>query len=138
IDRHGEEPEVIRCRTRRDELDAIVEMARAFVNSQHNTLGIICKTQKQASQVHEALVGGKFERLQLLSEQSVAFGQGIIVCTAHMAKGLEFDQVIVPGATANQYANEMERNLLYIACTRAMHRLALTHTGEITPFLEAA
>ena len=32
----------------------------------------------------------------------------------------------------------MERNLLYVACTRAMHRLALTHAGPLTPFLDAA
>jgi DNA helicase-2/ATP-dependent DNA helicase PcrA len=52
-----------------------------------------------------------------------------------MAKGLEFDQVIVPEASATNYASDMDRNLLYVACTRAMHRLVLTYTGSLTPFL---
>ncbi|SEN20752.1 HelD family protein [Halomonas caseinilytica] len=135
IERHGQEPDVIRCRTRKEEMAAIDAMARDFLQGgEHNTLGILCKTQKQAKKVFEAL-DGQFDRLQLLGEHSHAFGRGIIVCTAHMAKGLEFDRVIVPDATVRHYATEMDRNLLYVACTRAMHRLVLTHTGSPTPFL---
>ncbi|MEX0745175.1 MAG: 3'-5' exonuclease [Phycisphaeraceae bacterium] len=139
IERHGEEPEVIRTRTRKEELATIAKMARAFIASEHHTLGIVCKTQKQARKVFEALDGehDEFERLQLLSENSAAFGRGIIVCTAHMAKGLEFDRVIVPEVTSMNYATDMDRNLLYVACTRAMHRLALTHSGPLASFLDA-
>lgn len=49
--------------------------------------------------------------------------------------GLEFDRVIVPEADADNYANDMERNLLYGACSRAMHRLSLTHTKAPSPWL---
>ncbi len=135
IERHEEEPQVIRCRSRREELDTIVAMARDFSESDHNTLGIVCKTQKQAYKVFDAL-DGSVEQLQLLGEQSAAFGRGIIVCTAHMAKGLEFDRVVLPEVTAKNYATDMERNLLYVACTRAMHRLVLTHTGEMSSLLQ--
>ncbi|SDN77021.1 HelD family protein [Vreelandella arcis] len=134
IERHGEPPSVKRYANRQAELAAIADMARAFTKSDHNTLGIVCKTQKQARKVFDAL-NGEFDRLQLLSEQSAAFGQGIIICTAHMAKGLEFDRVIVPDVSEKNYATDMERNLLYVACTRAMHRLDLTHTGLPTAFL---
>lgn len=60
---------------------------------------------------------------------------GVIVTSAHLAKGLEFDRVIVPGADADNYNTGMDRNLLYVACTRAMHRLVLTHTGEVTTWI---
>ena len=30
------------------------------------------------------------------------------------------------------YATDYDRSLLYIACTRAMHRLTLLHTGELS------
>ncbi len=43
--------------------------------------------------------------------------------------------MIVPQATAQNYHTEMDRKLLYVACTRAMHRLALTYRGEPSPFL---
>jgi DNA helicase II / ATP-dependent DNA helicase PcrA len=57
------------------------------------------------------------------------------VCTAHMAKGLEFDQVIVPDVSEKNYSTEMDRNMLYVACTRAMHLLILTSVGTPSRFL---
>jgi superfamily I DNA/RNA helicase len=49
-----------------------------------------------------------------------------------MSKGLEFDEVIIPAVNNETYSSEYDRSLLYIACTRAMHRLSLTYTGELT------
>ncbi|WP_223837162.1 ATP-binding domain-containing protein [Paenibacillus oceani] len=52
-----------------------------------------------------------------------------------MAKGLEFDQVIVPSVDASNYRTELDRSLLYIACTRAMHALTLTFHGVPSLFI---
>jgi len=50
-----------------------------------------------------------------------------------MSKGLEFDEVVIPSANSETYRDEeYDRKLLYIACTRAMHKLSLTHTGART------
>ena len=73
--------------------------------------------------------------MRLLTARSSAFSRGVVLCTVHLAKGLEFDEVIVPFATADNYATEMDRNLLYVACTRAMHALTLTYTGTTSPFI---
>ena len=70
--------------------------------------------------------------IHFLSNQSTAFVQGIIITTAHMAKGLEFDEVIIPEADDNNYHSEIDRSMLYVAATRAMHRLTLTYSGSKT------
>ena len=134
IERHGEEPEVLPFASRKKETEAIRPLIADFADSRFNSLGIICKTQKQATQLYKALEGGH-PRLQLLSEASQSFAPGVIVCTAHLAKGLEFDHVILPGVSQANYHTEMDRNLLYVGCTRAMHRLTLTATGEISEFI---
>ncbi len=136
IERHGKEPEVIRCKNRTEENETLGIQAQQFNESDYNTLGVICKTQKQASQLYDFL-SERFRNLYLLSEDSRTFRAGIVICTAHMAKGLEFDQVIVPHATDRNYHNSMDRNLLYVACTRAIHKLTLTHTGQPSGFIEA-
>ena len=41
---------------------------------------------------------------------------------AYVSKGLEFDSVVVYNNRDNSYKNN-ERNLLYVACTRAQHEL---------------
>jgi len=55
---------------------------------------------------------------------------GVALLTVHSSKGLEFDEVIVPFASAIHYQSDMDRRMLYIACTRAMHKLTLTYEGE--------
>jgi DNA helicase-2/ATP-dependent DNA helicase PcrA len=52
-----------------------------------------------------------------------------------MSKGLEFDEIIIPMVELNNYKSDYDRSLLYIACTRAMHKLTLTYHDEITEIL---
>ena len=133
IERHGEEPKIIACQTVKKEVEQIKTLIDAFNKSNFNSLGIICKTQKQADKLYETL---KDEfKLNLLNAVSVAFGDGIVITTAHLAKGLEFDHVIVPHCDSNNYKTEPDRQMLYVACTRAMHKLFLTHTGKPSSFI---
>jgi DNA helicase IV len=46
----------------------------------------------------------------------------------------ELDEIIIPNVNKKTYKSEHDRKLLYIACTRAMHKLTLTYTEEISPF----
>ncbi|MPM47383.1 DNA helicase IV [bioreactor metagenome] len=70
--------------------------------------------------------------VHLISSDSTAFVNGISITSIQMPKGLEFDEVVIPSANSETYFGEHDRSLLYIACTRAMHRLFLTYTGELT------
>jgi DNA helicase-2/ATP-dependent DNA helicase PcrA len=54
-----------------------------------------------------------------------------------MAKGLEFDEVIVPYVSAHNYRTDMDKSMLYIACTRAMHQLTVTYHGVPSQFLKS-
>ena len=134
LERHGPEPVVARFGSPDDELQAIKQMLSTFQRSGNHSLGIICKTLRQAEQAHQAL---EAPGIYLLTDESTAFKEGIIITTAHLAKGLEFDEVIVPFASARTYQTEVDKSMLYVACTRAMHQLTLTCSGDITPFLAA-
>ncbi|MGI3213100.1 3'-5' exonuclease [Roseovarius tibetensis] len=72
---------------------------------------------------------------RLLAEGSSGFSTGIIICTPHLAKGLEFDRVLIPDASEAVFSTEMDRNLLYVACTRAMHRLEMISVGAPSKLL---
>jgi DNA helicase-2/ATP-dependent DNA helicase PcrA len=134
IERHGEAPQMVKCKHHAEELERLSAMLHEFSHSDYNTLSLICKTQQQAHKFHAALTA-QGHTLQLLSEDSLLFHKGIILCTAHLAKGLEFDCVIIPDVTERAYNSSLERNLLYVACTRAMHRLTLTYTGKRSPLV---
>ncbi|MEC4272865.1 ATP-binding domain-containing protein [Adlercreutzia sp. R25] len=43
--------------------------------------------------------------------------------------------VVLLDADGRQYASEVDRNLLYVAVTRAMHALTVLYRDEPSPFL---
>ena len=55
-----------------------------------------------------------------------------------MAKGLEFDEVIVPYVNGKNYNSAIDKSMLYVAVTRAMHRLTLTYNGRPSEFIPAS
>ena len=64
------------------------------------------------------------------------FRPGITVTCVQEVKGLEFDHVVVPDAAASTYPDTQEaRRALYVAVTRATHRLALLSAGAWSPLL---
>ncbi|RAL24103.1 HelD family protein [Thermoflavimicrobium daqui] len=132
LERHGDTPSVVECRDERDQLEMIRRVVAEWLGSGDQTLGIVCKTADMAERVYRNLEDLS-EHVCLLDFQSETFPAGIAVTTAHLAKGLEFDGVIVP--FANAYQSELDRHLLYVACTRAMHRLVVTYVGSPSPFL---
>ena len=132
LERHGQVPAVVRCPGRPDELETIRELIAGFHSAGNHSLAVICKTLRQAQEVYQAL---QAPGVQLLTAESTTFKEGVIITTAHLAKGLEFDEVIIPFASARNYKTEIDKSMLYVACTRAMHQLTLTHTGELTAFL---
>jgi len=133
IERHGKEPLIIACKNMDVELSTIKKLIEDFNAGNYLSLGIITKTQKQADTLHEAL--SPLYIINLLNAVSVSFGSGIVITTAHLAKGLEFDQVIVPYCTEKNYHTAPDQQMLYVACTRTMHELYLTHVGDPSKFI---
>lgn len=134
MERHGPEPRVIGFDSNEAELTELRQLIAAFRASKHVSLGIICKIQEQAEFVFDAL---RAHDVHLLTPESSSFYEGVIVTTAHLAKGLEFDRVIIPFASAKNYQTDVDKSMLYIACTRAMHELTLTYTKACTAFIRA-
>lgn len=134
VERHGNEPEIHILDSEKTEQIRIYNLIQEHRQTDYQSLGIICKTARKAEKLHSAL-RDQVDDLNYLDFNSKEYRDGIIITSAHMAKGLEFDQVIVPHASRHTYHTPLDRSLLYIACTRAMHRLDLTCHGEVTEFL---
>lgn len=134
IERHGEEPGVFVLDNEEEEAGQIAYLIKGFLLSANKSMGIVCKTQLQASELYEQLKNVT-PQLYLLTSESAAFVNGVVITTAHMAKGLEFDEVIVPKVNKMNFHTRMDQSLLYIACTRAMHKLSITAWGALSNFI---
>src|SRR5699024_12048505 len=93
IERHGERPEIKKCKNMRYEFEEIKKMIYGFLKSEIHSLGIICKTQVQAKEVNQTIKNISKD-VYLLSFDREEYNEGIIITSTHMTKDLEFDQVI--------------------------------------------
>lgn len=125
VARHGEKPQILQFGSAVEELSGIMGLISTYRKSGYKSLGIICKTEQQARKMADMLKSYAND-ISFLSSQSSAFMQGIVITSAHMAKGLEFDEVIIPQTDERNYRSEIDKSMLYVAVTRAMHRLTLT------------
>ena len=127
----------MRCVDDREQIGHIQALLRHHQTSGHHTLGIICKTVEHARHLHTELTAAGVQAT-LLDYSSTHFADGVIITSAHIAKGLEFDTVIVPDTDDRHYRTDIDKSMLYIACTRALHELHCTFTGELSDFLDFA
>lgn len=134
IERHGEKPALIKCRDRDEEIRYLQDRIKVFLDSENATMGILLKTNRSAKALFDILSVNYDVRL--IAPDSANFTNGISITSVQMSKGLEFDEVIIPFADETTYFGEYDRSLLYIACTRAMHRLTLTYSGRQTKLID--
>jgi len=92
------------------------------------TAAVICRTEATAERLHTAIRRGVEARLALAGD--FLFEPGASVTCIGEVKGLEFDYVFVPDLSAAAYLDCAEsRRALYVAVTRARHRLWLATTS---------
>lgn len=94
---------------------------------------------------HDAETARRFYALmpqgsaRLVLSGEFSFEPGVDVTDLDNVKGLEFDYVVVPDATAHAYpATDDARRRLHVAITRAVAKLWLISGGEPSPLLKDA
>ncbi|HOZ55271.1 MAG TPA: ATP-binding domain-containing protein [Clostridia bacterium] len=75
--------------------------------------------------------------IKLIKGKDSEYNSGISIVPSYLAKGLEFDCVIVTNANNEQYKNNsLDIKLLYVIITRAMSKIDIFYTGEISELLK--
>ncbi len=97
-----------------------------LLKNKYQNIAIVTKDEKTALKVYNS-VKNNYE-VSLIDIDTEEFKKDLLVIPAYLAKGLEFDSVIVYQDSDSYYTSE-EKNLLYVACTRAQHELIVY--GEI-------
>ncbi|MDP4183212.1 MAG: RNA polymerase recycling motor HelD [Bacillota bacterium] len=131
--RFEEAPEVVSAINEEGLIDILLVKMQRYLEEGFETLVILCKTMKQS----ELLYGRIKDRIKIriVNGNEEEADKGCMIMPIYAAKGLEFDAVLVYGTDDFNFCSEMDRRLLYIACTRALHRLSLYYEGEKSRFL---
>jgi DNA helicase II / ATP-dependent DNA helicase PcrA len=110
----------------------VLEKIKEWKADGHRTIAVICRTAEESKNVFEALK--QDVPLHLIEKGTVSYERGNLVIPSYLAKGIEFDAVIL--YDCSPYIRESERKLFYTVCTRAMHELHIFSTGQVSPLLE--
>lgn len=98
------------------------------------SVGVVAASADAARRLYALIAELPEARLVLRGE--FTFEPGIDVTDVDNAKGLEFDYVVVPDATAATYPDTSEaRRRLHVAVTRAAHQLWLVAGGSPSPLI---
>ena len=127
--RHGKEPTFIRCEA--FDADTILKTYNAIKSNGHRSIALIAKTTAEAKTIVSRLVEARMP-VSLLDESATLDQSKLLVVPSHLAKGLEFDAVIIAAFDTPFYDHPIDRKLLYVALTRAMHELYLIGPDEKT------
>ncbi len=110
---------------------------RDIVQKERETEGltaIICQDWTGINRVRQLL---KDETPHIVRTYEALPAQGVILIELKLAKGLEFDHVVVADATKERYPDELVyRHRLYTAISRATGHLTVLSDGEMTTLLK--
>lgn len=133
FERAGELPTISYAKSKEELIAKLVTQLQANEHAQMTT-AIVAKTLAESEMLNQALKQAN-QKATLISTENQRLAQGTIIVPAFLAKGLEFDAIIMWDANAKNYGREDERQLVYTICSRAMHRLSILVTEQLSPLL---
>ncbi|MBP3217975.1 MAG: ATP-binding domain-containing protein, partial [Lachnospiraceae bacterium] len=110
--------------------------AQASAAREGGLAAIICADRESLQNVIRILEKGQ-AKYEVLKSSSQLPERGLVVLKLSLAKGLEFDRVILPDADAAHYPSDtLSRHCLYTAISRATREITLLADGTLSPLLE--
>ncbi len=129
VKRPGEMPIIKTCKSDKEYCEELRKLIQEFEKKDGLT-AIICRNQFSLDKVCAAL--GK-NSPQIIDIHDSLPKTGAFLIELPLAKGLEFDNVILADATVESYPDdELGRHCLYTAISRATQHLAIIANGELT------
>ncbi|MBV7272517.1 AAA family ATPase [Clostridiaceae bacterium UIB06] len=128
FERHEAEPKVLHMENRTSMDQAIASDINKCFEKGYESIAVICKTMQEACDIEQRLK--ELTKVAALKDADTETKGCAFIIPAYLAKGLEFDVVIIYDACAEKYKNDFDRRLLYVACTRTLHELSIYYTGE--------
>lgn len=135
--RSGDKVKVLRHDAER-RIDTIVRAVRKLESGPASTVAVIGRTERECKELHGALLHADLSAT-LIDAQRQKYEGGLSVVPVHLAKGLEFDAVVLIDADETRYgSNEHDAKLMYVGCTRALHDLWVLYAGRPSPLIDGA
>lgn len=114
----------------------IKNKVQEYLNNGYKSIAIVYKNQTEMAKISKLLKENNIEN-EIIYKDQEKYNGGVCILTSYLSKGLEFDVVIVADTDESNYDsdNVLDMKLLYVAMTRALHKLELIYTDKICKYL---
>ncbi|MGL4655609.1 MAG: RNA polymerase recycling motor HelD [Sarcina sp.] len=131
--RHGMEPEIKEFKLVKDfasEVDKIVEKVKGEGKT---SVAIVCKSLKECKRLKDNMKKYSVNDFVMVKNDDKTLDLDLIIIPSYLTKGLEFDCTIVYNLNEENYSNnELDKKLLYVVLTRALHYEYAFYKGELS------
>ncbi|WP_025436887.1 RNA polymerase recycling motor HelD [Peptoclostridium acidaminophilum] len=134
--RHGEKPQAFKFDSDGKIIDALQNNVEQLKSDGYSSIAVIGKTLDECKKIQKCLAKNKNIETKLLGEKADYSENNVVIVPSYLAKGLEFDAVIIVTLEDAYSQDELDIKLLYVAMTRALHRLCILCKNNTIPAIE--
>jgi DNA helicase II / ATP-dependent DNA helicase PcrA len=134
--RHGEKPSIQFLDTRDAIITETIGKVLSLKKEGYQSIAIIGKTLKECKEIKNELDKTQKLKCKLLDDKESKYNDAIVILPSYLAKGLEFDATFIINLEESYTTEELDVKLLYVAATRALHRLYIYALKGRIPILE--
>ncbi|MGL4991044.1 MAG: RNA polymerase recycling motor HelD [Sarcina sp.] len=136
--RHGKEPSVEEFKTIKEFATSVDNIVNEVRTSGKKSVAIICKTINECKKLRDSLKKYSANNFVLVRNDDKTIDLDLIIIPSYLTKGLEFDCSIVYNLNEENYSeqSELDKKLLYVVLTRALHYEYIFYKGDISKIIE--
>lgn len=133
--RHGDEVRFIKFD--KDYYEKLLDRIMSLESKKYDSIALISRNEEDAHKVVEELEKLNCQVTEIAADNSEYVG-GLCSVSSSLAKGLEFDAVIITDASEDKYnsLDSTDMKNLYVSMTRPLHELEVIYRGELTKPLQ--
>ena len=134
--RHGKEPELVAYEKEKEFVVKLDEIVEDILSKGKTSVAVIGKTLEECKHIKETLKKSSKYNWEMVKDTDKKLKLERIIIPAYMTKGLEFDcSVIYDCSDINYKEEELDKKILYVALTRALHEEFIFYKGNLTKLL---
>ncbi len=126
---------IMRLETEDEIVKKCAEKINEYLSQGFKSIAIIGKDMYECKNIQKKIQKIN-SNVKLIKSKDSEYNAGISIVPSYLAKGLEFDSVILFNASSEKYKNNvLDIKLLYVAITRAMSKLDIFYLGKMSEIL---
>lgn len=129
--RHGKTPEVLEFKTNREFGEKLDEIVAEVEKINKKSVAVIGRNYDECKKIKDHLKKYSNYNWDLIKDTDKNLKLEKIIIPSYMTKGLEFDCSVIYNCNKENYSdNELDKKILYVALTRALHLEYIFYNGE--------